>query len=87
MKKPVPPKLKRFPAAKQRQLDELLDKNGEGAITPDEKARLEALVAEAERLMVANAQRLAEFSRREETEAPVDAVPVTVWVKPEVAER
>lgn len=86
MNKRVPPKPKKFPAAKQRRLDELLEKNSEGAITPSEKARLEKLVAEAERLMVANVKRLAEFSKSEATDAPARAVPVTVWVKPEHAE-
>ena len=63
MKNATPPKLQRFPAAKQRRLDQLLDKNSEGTITTKEKAVLEQLVAEAERLMVANAKRLEEFSR------------------------
>jgi len=58
MEKPIPPRIERFPAAKQRRMDELLDKNSQGTITPEEKARLEELVAEAERLMVANAKRL-----------------------------
>jgi len=50
------PKLKKFPAAKQRRLDELLDKNSEGTITPSENTRLQRLVAEAEQLMAANAR-------------------------------
>ena len=62
MNKRLPPKPKKFPAAKQRRLDELLEKNSEGTITPAEKTRLKKLVAEAEQLMVANAKRLAEFS-------------------------
>jgi hypothetical protein len=82
MKKALPPKLKTFPAAKQRQLDELLEKNSEGRIDPAEKARLERLVAEAERLMVENARRLADFSRAECAATPALAVPVTVWVTP-----
>ncbi len=65
MKKTPPPKLKKFAAAKQRQLDELLDKNSEGTITPAEKARLERLVSEAERLTVENTKRLAAFSQTE----------------------
>jgi hypothetical protein len=77
-----PPKLRRFPAAKQRRLDELLEKNSEGTITPRQKARLEQLVAEAERLMVANGKRLARFARRKGTRA----IPVTVWVQPAQAE-
>ena len=63
MKKATPPRIEKLPAAKQRRLDELLDKNSEGAITPKEKARLEQLVAVAERLMVANGKRLAKFNR------------------------
>jgi hypothetical protein len=86
MKRSVPPKVERFPAAKQRRLDQLLEKNGEGTITPKEKARLAQLVAEAEELMVANARRLADFHRTEASRAPANAVPVTVWVQPEHAE-
>jgi hypothetical protein len=87
MKKALPPRVKKFPIAKQRRLDELLEKNSEGVITPDEKARLVQLVAEAERLMVANAQLLARFAEAEDPSVPVGAIPVTVWVKPEVAGR
>lgn len=87
MNKRAPPRLKRFPAAKQRRLDELLEKNGEGKISDKEKARLERLVAEAEQLMVANARLLAQFSQMENMGTPAGAVPVTVWVKPEHAEN
>ncbi len=87
MTEPTPPKIKKFPAAKQRLLDRLLEKNSEGKVTPSEKAKLQQLVAEAEELAVANAKRLAEFSHRENGGAPADAVPVTVWVKPQPAER
>jgi hypothetical protein len=83
MKKAHPPKLKELSAAKQRRLDELLDRNSEGTITHAEKARLEQLVAEAERLMVANSRLLARFSQSEATTRPAGAVPVTVWVTPE----
>jgi hypothetical protein len=86
MNNALPPKPKKFPAAKQRRLDELLEKNSEGTITPAEKTRLEKLVAEAQQLMVVNAKRLAEFSKSETANAPAGAVPVTVWVKPEHAE-
>jgi hypothetical protein len=86
MKKPVPPRLEKFPAAKQRRLDELLEKNGDGTITRKEKVKLEQLVAEAEKLMVANARRLAAFSRNQGVSAPTGAVPVTVWVQPGHAE-
>ena len=57
MKEPSPPKLRKFSAAKQRRLDQLLDKNSEGKITPNELTTLKQLVAEAEELMVANAMR------------------------------
>jgi hypothetical protein len=87
MKKRVPPKVQKFPAAKQRRLDQLLEKNSERAITPGEKAALEQLVAEAQELMVANARRLAEFSKSETAHPPAGAVPVTVWVHPQEAER
>ena len=86
MKKPVPPRLEKLPAAKQRRLDQLLEKNSEGNITPKETARLEQLVAEAERLMVANARRLAEFAQNQRMGAPANAVPVTVWVQPDKVE-
>ena len=57
MKKVAPPKVQKFPAAKQRRLDKLLDKNSEGTITAKEKGALEQLVAQAEQWMVANARR------------------------------
>lgn len=87
MKKAAPPKPEKFPAAKQRRLDHLLEKNCEGTITAGEKVKLRQLVAEAEQLMVANARRLAEFAQRENRTAPAGAVPVTVWVHPEAAGR
>jgi hypothetical protein len=87
MKKPVPPTIKKFPVAKQRKLDELLEKNSEGTITPAEKARLDELVAEAERWMVRNSKLLAAFSQRACPKPPAGALPVTVWVAPEPAER
>jgi hypothetical protein len=87
MKKSSVPKVKRFSPTKQRRLDELLEKNSEGTITPGEKVRLERLVAEVEQLMVANAQLLAEFSQAEGETVAAGAVPVTVWVMPEHAGR
>jgi hypothetical protein len=66
-------------------MDVLLEKNQEGAITAAEKARLEELVAEAEQVIAENAKRLAAFRKLETTEAPTEAVPVTVWVKPAAA--
>jgi hypothetical protein len=79
--------VKEFSPTKQRRIDELLEKNSEGTITPAEKARLEQLVAEAEQLMVANAQLLARFSQSEAAAQPAGAVPVTVWVTPEHTRR
>ena len=76
-----PPSIKKLPATKQRRMDELLERNSEGRITLREKATLERLVAEAEALMVENAQRLSAFSQRPEG-VPANAVPVTVWVSP-----
>jgi hypothetical protein len=87
MKKPVPPKVQRFSAAKQRRLDHLLEKNSEGTLSPKERATLEQLVAQAEQLMVANARRLATFARGEKGIVPTNAIPVTVWVQPQHAER
>ena len=86
MKKAVPPKVQKFAAAKQRRLDQLLEKNGEGTITPKEKAILEQLVAEAQALMVANTRRLAEFAKQQGVRPHAGAVPVTVWVQPRQAE-
>jgi hypothetical protein len=77
----VPPKCQRFPAAKQRLLDSLLDKNSEGVITPDERATLEQLVGEAEQLMVSNARRLADFAQVQTGAPSPSAVPVTIWVQ------
>ena len=82
MTPPIPEKL---PADRQQLLDSLLDKNSEGTITSAERDELETLVEESEKLMVANARRLAEFSRQTAA-APTGAVPVTVWIKPEHAE-
>ena len=84
MKKRIPPRLEKFPAAKQRRLDQLLEKNSEGQITSKEKERLQQLVLEAERLAVANAKRLLEFSRSEGSRPPARAV--TVWVQSGCAE-
>jgi hypothetical protein len=81
MKKPVPPKVRKFPAPKQRRLDQLLDKNSQGTITEGERVNLVQLVAEAEQLMAENAKRLAEFSKAEPASPPPGAVPVTVWVQ------
>jgi len=86
MKPHLPPKLKKLPTAKQQRMDDLLERNREGAITAAEKAKLQELVAEAEQLMVENAKRLAAF-HEQEAGAPSGATPVTVWIKPTPAER
>jgi hypothetical protein len=83
MKKHAPPKVRKYPAAKQRRLDQLLDKNSQGTITAIERETLAQLVADAERLMVENAKRLAEFSKSEPIAASSGAVPVTIWVQPQ----
>jgi hypothetical protein len=83
----APPKLPRFPVAKQRRLDRLLEKNSEGTITAKEKLTLERLVLEAEEWMVANAKRLESYSKGHAALPPSGAVPVTVWVQPQQAER
>jgi hypothetical protein len=80
MKKTDPPSIKRFPAGKQRLMDELLEKNAEGKISPKEKEVLKRLVAQAERLMIANGKQLAKFARSNAGRVTKGAVPVTVWV-------
>ena len=82
-----PPGLLKFPAARQRRLDALLEKNREGTISIREQATLTKLVAEAEQLMVRNAQLLADFSKKSRGGMPADAVPVTVWVAPATVGR
>lgn len=82
-----PPKIKKLPTAKQQRLDQLLEKNAEGTLSAKDRQSLEALVAEAEKLIVSNATRLAEFARSEVPQPPISAVPVTVWVNPDLAER
>jgi hypothetical protein len=87
MSRPTPPKIRKFAPSKQRRLDQLLEKNAEGTISAKDKVKLEALVAEAEKLMVANSQRLAEFARGQSPQPPAAAVPVTIWVNPQLTER
>ncbi|MFL5246152.1 MAG: hypothetical protein ACJ8FY_29130 [Gemmataceae bacterium] len=65
----------------------MLEKNSEGTTTTKEKLTLEHLVAEAQELMVANGRRLLEFSKKDAARPSADAVPVTVWVQPQAAER
>jgi hypothetical protein len=68
-------------------MDALLEKNSDGTITPAEKARLERLVGEAERLMVVNAKRLADFNGKRTAAKGSGAISVTVWVQPVGAGR
>ena len=82
MKKALPPKLRKFPAEKQRRLDRLLEKNSDGKISASEREALERLVADAEELMIVNAKRLAEFAEQDAEGPLAGAVPVTVWVQP-----
>ncbi|MCI0391174.1 MAG: hypothetical protein MOB07_20715 [Acidobacteria bacterium] len=49
---------KKFPAAKQRELDRLLTKNNEGKLSPSEQGRLEELVAEYGEGMIEKARAL-----------------------------
>ena len=86
MKKTVTPRLKQLSPAKQRRLDDLLEKNSEGTITASEKSRLAELVAEAEQLMVAKRGAWCVLPRPSRG-PPAGAVPVTVWVTPEHARR
>lgn len=86
MSESLPPKIRLLAPAKQRQLDGLLEKNATGKITEKERAKLQSLVDEAEMLMVANSQRLADFARSQSPHPPATAVPVTVWVTPQPAE-
>lgn len=80
-----PPRVQKLSAVKQRRMDELLDRNREGTITDLKRRTLEKLVGEAEQLMVKNAQRLAQFSAKSQPERL--AVPVTIWLQPQPAER
>ena len=80
------PKILRFPVAKQRRMDALLEKNSEGTLSDRERVALQRLVAEAEQLMITNAQRLAAFSKLTNAGALTNAVPVTVWVSAATSE-
>ena len=57
--------LHRFSPAVQARMDELLTKSNEGALTEEERAELTALVAEYERIMLANTEALLRASRPE----------------------
>lgn len=83
----APPAIRRFPLAKQRRMDELLDKNREGTITERELSVLKRLVAEAESLTIANGKKLAAFAERGGNLRPANSVAVTVWVTPARVEQ
>ena len=57
-------KLRRLAAGKQKRLDTLMAKSNEGSLTNAEKQELQALVREAEAIMLDNARRLAEQRRQ-----------------------
>ncbi len=81
------PRVVKLAHSKQRRMHELLEKNSEGTITPREKEKLAQLVAQAERLMVDNAKRLAKFAQREAKGRDGCGTPVTVWLHADAAER
>ena len=83
---PKPPEPTRLAPERQTLMDNLLEQNSEGTISVADQAVLIELVAEAERLMVENAKRLADFAQGESPAVPGDAIPVTVWVKPSSTE-
>jgi hypothetical protein len=82
MKTLVLPKVQMFPVAKQRRLDQLLETNSEGTITPGEKSALERLVGEAQELMLANARRLAEYSKGDAARPPAVQFPRSGQIHP-----
>jgi len=75
--------IEQFDPDKQREMDQLLEKNQLVALDSDEAARLRNLVDEAERLMVKNAEALALLFKPQAIS--IAATPVTVWVKPEAS--
>jgi len=74
------PEVHRFPEERQARMDELLDRNSSGKISAAERVELEALVGEAERLMVENTKRLSQYCRRHTGRQQQRRTPVTVWV-------
>jgi hypothetical protein len=57
-------KLRRLAAGKQKRLDALMGRNNDGKLTGAEGQELQALVREAEEIMLDNARRLAEQRRQ-----------------------
>jgi len=60
---PPRPRMRRFPASKQRRLDLLMTKNNDGKLTKAEQNELKSLVREAEELTLENARTLASQRR------------------------
>jgi hypothetical protein len=52
--------VRRLPAAKQKRLNILMDKNNQGRLSKEDHKELRALVREVEELTLDNARRLAE---------------------------
>ena len=75
--------IEQFDPDKQREMDQLLEKNQYVTLDKSEAARLRELVDNAERLMVRNAEVLASIFK---SQSPaIAATPVTVWLKPEAS--
>jgi hypothetical protein len=53
-------RVRRLPAAKQKRLNILMDKNNQGRLSKEDHKELRALVREVEELTLDNARRLAE---------------------------
>lgn len=62
--------IRTFPSHKQRRLDALMDRHTEGQLSGSELEELRGLVAEAEALALANAERLVEARARERGQRP-----------------
>lgn len=77
--------VQKFPIEKQARMDDLLDRCNRGRISRAEKMELESLVEDAEKLMVANSKRLAQYCRRHGGKREEQGTPVTVWVREPVA--
>ena len=75
--------IEQFDPDKQREMDQLLEKNQHVALDKGDATRLRELVDNAERLMVRNAEVLASIFKPQAS--AIAATPVTVWVKPEAS--
>ena len=56
--------VKPYPPTKQKRLDQLMDRNNNGALTKEERLELSRLVGETQELAVENARRLVRARRR-----------------------